>query len=505
MDAVRDPSGKIVCRATLPGPAFNALAAGCVPLNLFGTSNADPNALAYAYRTLPEDFEYEQSVVAANIRGDLFKGWGAGPIGVAAGLEYRHDSGDVTHQMATTPWYNDFALSYGLDFKGKIKVVEGYGEVNVPVLKDLPAVRNLEFDGAVRRTRNTSSDGTTGNSKDVNITTWKISGIYDPLDWLRVRATRSSDIRAAGFRELFSKTVLTNGGPFGSVVNPWHNNVNEPTQIQGGGSFDLAPEEAKTTTVGLVFQPTGALEGVRFSADWYEVKISQAITTPTANQLARDCHDSDQFCNRINRGVDPDTIGGAITYIDTSALNLNEFLTRGVDFEMGYLKPIASTSGTLNVRFVASYLYDFIIGGVNWAGQTGPTAAFGDFNTSPNWQGTAYASYTQGPFTGTVQLRYIDSGKFNVTYKGPEDPGYDPSRPNSINDNRVASATYVNLSASYRLPELSKGTGIELFGSINNLFDRDPPVAPGGNGYPTNPVYFDTYGMTWRFGVRATF
>jgi hypothetical protein len=357
----------------------------------------------------------------------------------------------------------------------------------------------------VRRTRNTSSDGITGASKDVDITTWKISGIYDPLDWLRVRATRSSDIRAAGFRELFSKTVLTNGGPFGSVNNPWHNGVNEPTQIQGGGSFALSPEEATTTTFGLVFQPHGALEGVRFSADWYEVKIEQAITTPTANQLASDCHDFNQFCDRINHGVDPDTIAGAITYVDTSALNLNEFLTRGVDFEAGYALPIASTGGNLNMRLVASYLYDFLIGGINWAGQTGPTAAFGDFNTSPNWQGTAYASYAQGPFTGTLQLRYIGSGKFNATYKGPEDPGYDPTRQNSINDNRVASATYVNLSGSYRLPEFGKGMTVDLFASINNLFDRDPAVAPGGNGYPTNPVYFDTYGMTWRAGVRMTF
>ena len=504
MDAVRAPNGSIVCRATLPGPAFNALAAGCVPLNLFGTSNADPKALAYAYRTLPEDFEYHQSVVAANVGGDLFKGWGAGPIGVAAGLEYRHDSGDVSHQLDTTPWYNDFALSYGLDFKGKINVLEGYAEVGVPVLKNLPFARNLELDGAVRRTRNTSTDDITDNSKQVHITTWKISAIYDPLDWLRVRATRSSDIRAAGFRELFSKTVLTNGGPFGSVINPWHNNVNEPTQIQGGGSFDLAPEEAKTTTAGLVFQPLGMLEGARFSADWYEVKISQAITTPTANQLAKDCHDFDQFCGRINRGVDPDTTGGAITYIDTSALNLNEFLTRGIDFEAGYAVPLGTAGGYLNARLVASYLYDFIIGGVNWAGQTGPTAAFGDFNTSPTWQGTAYTSYTRGPFTGTVQVRYIDSGKFNVTYKGPGDAGYNPALPNSINDNSVSSATYVNLSASYKLPAIA-GTNVDLFGSVNNLFDRDPPVAPGGNGYPTNPVYFDTYGMTWRLGVRMTF
>src|SRR6185312_8474088 len=55
LDAVRDPvSGHIVCRATLPGPAYNAAAAGCLPLNLFGSTNADPAALAYAFRTLRE-------------------------------------------------------------------------------------------------------------------------------------------------------------------------------------------------------------------------------------------------------------------------------------------------------------------------------------------------------------------------------------------------------------------------------------------------------------------
>jgi len=56
----------------------------------------------------------------------------------------------------------------------------------------------------------------------------------------------------------------------------------------------------------------------------------------------------------------------------------------------------------------------------------------------------------------------------------------------------------VNISASYDILK-----GFQLFGSINNLFDKSPPIAPGGNGYPTNPVYFDTYGRLWRVGVRV--
>jgi outer membrane receptor protein involved in Fe transport len=103
-----------------------------------------------------------------------------------------------------------------------------------------------------------------------------------------------------------------------------------------------------------------------------------------------------------------------------------------------------------------------------------------------------------------VQVRYVGSGRFlTVTGSGgravaPGDPGYATTNPNSINDNSVPAATYVNLSASWDVTDQ-----FQVFGSMNNVFDKDPVIAPGGNGYPTNPVYFDTYGRTWRIGVRA--
>jgi outer membrane receptor protein involved in Fe transport len=40
---------------------------------------------------------------------------------------------------------------------------------------------------------------------------------------------------------------------------------------------------------------------------------------------------------------------------------------------------------------------------------------------------------------------------------------------------------------------------------VNNLLNKDPAVAPGGNAYPTNPVFFDTLGQRIRLGVRFTF
>ena len=83
---------------------------------------------------------------------------------------------------------------------------------------------------------------------------------------------------------------------------------------------------------------------------------------------------------------------------------------------------------------------------------------------------------------------------------GPGDPGYATTDPDSISDNKVPSAVYVNISASYDIIE-----GVQIFGALNNVFDKDPVIAPGGNGFPTNPVYFDTYGRTWRVGTRLKF
>ena len=140
-------TGNIVCRATLPGAAFNAEAAGCVPLDLFGSNNASRAGLDYAFRTLVEFSTLKQEVISANIGGDLFDGFGAGAVKASFGAEARRDTADVTHDLANQPWYNDYFLSYGLDYAGKISVLEGYGEVNVPVLKDLPLAKYLEFDG----------------------------------------------------------------------------------------------------------------------------------------------------------------------------------------------------------------------------------------------------------------------------------------------------------------------------------------------------------------------
>jgi iron complex outermembrane receptor protein len=403
-------------------------------------------------------------------------------------------------------------------------VAEGYGEINVPVLKDLPMAKYLEFDGAIRETDNENTDQTAGSATDGdsvkhNIASWKVSSLWDLTDWLRLRGTRSRDVRAAGFRELYESYAVTAGGPFGTVTNPV-NNQSEVITALTGGNINLRPEEADTTTVGFVLAPkSGPLDRFQFSADWYRIILNDPITGPPfglgVQNIVNLCYQGQTaFCDRITFGT-PGNFG-TIQTVNNTAVNLGSFETRGVDFETSYRLPLMdlnhTLNGDLNFRLLTSLLYNMTIDAglgaapIDYAGQSGPTAAFGGFNTSPRWQSNFFMTYSNGPVTGTVQLRYVGPGSYEaVTAFGgapvaPGDPGYSTTNPNSINNNSVASAVYLNLAGSYDINQ-----DIQVFAAIDNVLNKDPPVAPGGNGYPTNPVYFDTYGLVWKLGFRVKF
>ncbi|MBB5986863.1 outer membrane receptor protein involved in Fe transport [Sphingobium sp. B1D3A] len=513
-------NGNIVCRElTKANP--DPRAQGCVALNLFGLNNADPRALAYAYRPVMQDFKYSQHVLSGSVQGTIFDGWGAGPISAAAGADYRVESGDVWH--GDIPDYNDYAFTFGLDYAGEIKVLEGFGELNVPVFRDSAIGDLLELNGAIRYTRNHAKNRDSGEQKTSGTTSWKVSAVYDVIPDFRIRASRSRDIRAAGFRELFLRNVPTEPWSTSGIVNNWWLNPvasqtgNDGTPILNGGSFALTPEKADTTTLGAVFQPR-FVPGLRFSVDWYQIKINDAVTTLPGQRIVDFCHQFDIFCDRI-------TFAGAdrkdITFIDARQVNLAKLEVRGIDVELDYrlnLSDIASSwNGALNFRILGNHQYDFIsqanpaASPRDYGGQSGPVVDGGDFNPAPPWIWNAFVTYDNAGFNTTLTWRRISQGIYNVERIGPEDEGYDPTQPNSINTNRVKGATYFNLAMSYRLPMGQSDTRhIELFASMDNIFDRKPPVAPGGGGgggsnYPTNPVYFDTFGSKWRAGIRVRY
>jgi iron complex outermembrane recepter protein len=267
----------------------------------------------------------------------------------------------------------------------------------------------------------------------------------------------------------------------------------------GGGNPDLRPETGRTTTVGLVVQPP-FIEGLSLSLDWYRIKVTDYISTPggAQNIVDRCAQFNDPLtCPLITFGP-----GQSLSEVRNINVNLQWLRTRGLDIEAAYRVPLANFSslpGTVNLRLLATRTFETssnLFGIVtDRAGETGGLGG------APTWLANLYTGYSVGGFTGTLSTRYIHAGLLNALYTGPDQAGYNPAAVNSINNNRVGGAVYFNLNGSFKFG----GTGEpEVFVSVNNLLDRSPPSAPQLQ-YPSNPVYFDLIGTSYRVGLRAKF
>ena len=65
---------------------------------------------------------------------------------------------------------------------------------------------------------------------------------------------------------------------------------------------------------------------------------------------------------------------------------------------------------------------------------------------------------------------------------------------------------YTDMTLRYTIP---RGDGkIEIFGTVNNLFNKQPPIIPGitaGVNLPTNISVYDVVGRAFTAGVRFKF
>jgi outer membrane receptor protein involved in Fe transport len=482
VDAVRNAQGQAVCRINADANPNNDNAA-CVPVNLFGEYQWDPAAKAYFYGTGWQTATIDQHVAAANIQGQLFDTW-AGPVSVAAGLEYREDSivGNADPVSLANGWY----VGNGSAVSGSVDVREAYLETVVPLADGLPGAHNLELNGAIRLTDYSTSG---------QVTTWKVGGIWEPVEGLRLRGTRSRDIRAPNLLELFGSTTSASS----RVVT---GGIQYLPRVFTGGNDQLSPETADTWTAGVVLMPRwGFLDGLRVSADYYDIEIDGAISQVGAQTIVDRCAlaDVQEFCSLITFGT---ANPNEIVEVRNPWLNLNTLIVRGIDLEADYRLRLDEAK-TLNFRILASYVKDLItvdsVGSIDRAGQTGVQT--GALPGLPRWTVNGTVTYDSGPFSMNVQARYIAAGMMDATLIGPTDPGYDTDLPNSISDNHIEAMVYVDMGASYTF-DLGGSRSLQLFAVVKNLTDPTPPVnVYSGSG--TNPFLFDIVGRRFTFGARV--
>lgn len=483
VDAVRDANNNIVCRSTRDTAPTN----GCIPVNVFGDGSLVRND--YVFGTAEFRAINEQHVASLNVQGSPFSTW-AGPVSVGVGYEYRSDtavgtSDPLAQRINPNGSLGGWILGNQLPFKGKITVSEFYGEALVPLASDMAFAKELNLTGAIRRTDYSTSGA---------VTTWKVGGTWAPVDGLRFRATRSRDIRAPNFSELFEAGGSSNT----NVFDPVRGGTFQIREINQG-NLALRPEKADTLTIGGVLQPA-FLPGFALSVDYYNIKIKDVITTLGAPVLAQGCFAGNTlFCQSITFASD-----GSIDFITNTRLNLASFNTSGVDAEMRYTFKPSFMAGDIKLRGLVSYISE-----LTQFQQTGPQVRLGQLsevnrvNGMPKWSGNADIGYDTGTWMANLQLRYIGSGVFSNLYRTGTGAA------NTVSNNKVPAFVYLTLSGHINVP-FGNEQNFQLFGVINNLLDKDPAMVPSGAAggireSSTNAAFYDVIGRYFRIGARVKF
>jgi iron complex outermembrane receptor protein len=479
-DAVVGPGGTIVCRSTLAG-----LDPGCTPRNLFGVQPVNAAVSKYVTADSFLNLRLRQQVFSANIRGNLGDNIRlAGPIAVAAGLEYRKESAFQTVD-AISPTKNDFTGIRGapaaingvqgpfrffnpLPFAGDYNIKEGYIEVGLPVLADSP-VGNLDLNGAIRYADYSTSGG---------VTTWKVGASWELTDALRLRGTLSKDVRAPNLQELYNPGLKTSG----NVAYPGFGTL--PTTTFLRGNTNLQAERASTLTFGAVYEPRW-LPGFQASVDYYKIKVEDAIGFFSEERIIRECTAGNAAqCAQL-------TITGGTLTVNRSYVNLSEQTVAGIDFEMSYRSGFAG--GNLGLRLIGNHS----LTNESVTPGSAATVALG-LPSAPRWTGTLQANWDKGPFSLFVQERFISATRQGVDTVWVD--GVD------IADGAIPPVFYTNMTVKYDL-RLTSGKQ-EVFLSIQNLFDRTVPYGAFSNSssFASAPNgAYDSIGRYFTAGIRLAF
>ena len=487
LDAVRDPTGNIVCRVTLTNPG---LYPGCVPWNPFG--NGSPSRASYDYfQNLPSTYRVRQAqdAFAANITGPLFD-LPAGAVNIALGAEYRlqqlnqTSNNDPSKPIDLTGLRTN-ANPYNLTFNstnvgkafGKQTIKEGYAEVAIPILRDQPFFHALDLNGAARYTDYSVSGG---------IWSWKAGVSWSPVEELRLRATLSRDIRAPNLYELFAGVSSTRG-----TFTDIHTGVNTNVIALTQGNTGLKPETARTFTAGAIFQPH-FLHGFSVSVDYFRIELKNQITTLSTTDLNQRCEDSggtDPVCAFIVRPLPfaDRTVANFPTTISQVPFNQASLITQGIDYEINYRFPLGA--GQMGLRVLGNYT-PVLTTRTSSAANVNPVLNAGVAGSGPpRHKITGSIDYSIGGLHLGADVRYLDAlfytRQANVF----------------VTNNRLPPVAYLNANISYDFDLGNKRT-ITVFASGTNLTDHFV-FAPQNNAQPTEfyPSFQSQYDVVGRYLV----
>lgn len=272
------------------------------------------------------------------------------------------------------------------------------------------------------------------------------------------------------------------------------------------GTEDLKPEDSQSINLGIVLEP-GFIPGLTLTADYWRVKQTGLVGTfGDDNAIALD------LLRRLNGSTNPNVIraaptadeialfegtslapAGEIIMVLDPYLNLDSRISKGWDFGAFYRVPDFGL-GNFRIRLNAARLNSFI----QSAGEDGQELLAGiaagdlpadvtvgglgellEIEGRPKWRVSGSVNWESGPVDVGLYGKYV--GKVWDT-SVTRDELIESDDPNA-NYYRVDNSFIVNFSIAYSIENDTPLDGTRLRFAINNVFDKDPPLADETYGF----------------------
>lgn len=555
-DAVTDPdTGQPACRADvypdapatktpfdIPrwNPGYYSYTPGsgdCAPLNLWaGKDGVSQEAIDFVTYDAWDELSIDQFVLSGTVIGDSADWFElpGGPLGFAAGLEYREESSEAK----VDPWQRgvippgspypagtlistvqgsseSLPMNGSLVFDptvirdnetGEYDATDVFVEVSLPILANQPGFEEFTVDVAARA----SDYSTIGNTES-----WKLNLIWAPIEDISFRGGVSQAVRAPNITELFGPVVGTTSRPTdpcdiktieglrddgfndkaeASLANcsgefdrigviytgddggyNWTDPLTARFSGQTSGNRDLTEETADTITYGFVFSPS-FLPGFTLTLDYWDITIEDAISAVSVQNIVDGCYQSatpnQEFCDRIERNPDPSSLqAGGFVFFRQSSINFAKFETDGFDLTASYNFDIGAHGFDISVTGTeVKSNNDF----TNPNDLTEIDPALGELYL-PELAGNIFLGWTWGDLSVGWQSQYL--GEMLPGSPRMEVETYLTQFGPSV----LMDETWIHdINARYVVNE-----ELTVYGGINNLTHTDPFMSE--NAYPVTP------------------
>ncbi|RZJ83091.1 MAG: TonB-dependent receptor, partial [Massilia sp.] len=293
---------------------------------------------------------------------------------------------------------------------------------------------------------------------------------YQPSKEVLVRGSASTGFRAPSLYELNASTGFTNTGsgfnnpvncPNGVPVDPANAGAHCDAQFQAyfGGNKDLKPEESKSFTLGLVFEP---IRNLSTSIDLWAIKVDDQIGSLAEETLfdAANFPIFQQYFHFLPGNVLPQTTRSCqdgptsptCGYVDERTQNLGGVKTAGIDLGAQY--QMTTAMGRLGFEYQGTYISKYEYQDYKngpWNKNVGIYSGAGPIF---KWQHNLSGSWSKGGWGAGLAVHYKSGYKDML-------PG------NDVNAYTTADA-YVSFAPM---------KAVSFVVGVRNLTDRDPPFS----------------------------